>query len=95
MNPSGAAHTGHDTRPKLKVELGTYNGGGDLCNSDVELLCSTKGGVKRRLTEAVHAKDSNSRNWESASPSPSTVLRYGEFITIMGNALQVKFHQQY
>lgn len=44
MNPSGAAHTGHDTRPKLKVELGTYNGGGDLCNSDVELLCSTGGG---------------------------------------------------
>lgn len=54
MNLSWAAHTGHDTRPKLKVELGTYDGGGDLCNSDVELLCST-GGVKRRLTEAVHA----------------------------------------
>lgn len=44
MNLSWAAHTGHDTRPKLKVELGTYNGGGDLCNSDVELLCSTRGG---------------------------------------------------
>lgn len=49
MNPSGAAHTGHDTRPKLKVELGTYNGGGDLCNSDVELLCSTMGGLSGDL----------------------------------------------
>lgn len=40
MNLSWAAHTGHDTRPKLKVELGTYDGGGDLCN----YLCSTGGG---------------------------------------------------